>query len=56
MIWNLNFIQYVKNNFEIKDTPRGEVYLIKKKVIINNNILFITQGNYILRKKIKNNF
>jgi hypothetical protein len=56
LTWNLNFMQYVKNNFEIKDTPRGEVYLMRKKVIINNNILFIAQGNHILSKKIKNNF
>ena len=53
---NLNFMKYIKDNFDKKTGYAGDMYLSKKNLQRNNNILFITHRKRVLNKEIKQRF
>ncbi len=54
--WNLDFMKYIKHNFNKKVVSQDAFYLFNKNLQKNNNILFITHRKKVLNKEIKKNF
>lgn len=53
---NLDFMTYIKNNFDIKRKSVSETYFKSKKNLSNKKALFITHRSIAFTKKIQNRF